>query len=1836
MAQVVVDVLEAVQVHEQHGQLVLVGLGQGDALRQLLEEQRAVRQAGQHVVVGQVADALLGAVGLDDAAHPLRQHGVVDGLGNIVAGAGRERALDRGIVLQRGDHQHRDRCAARHILQARAGGETVHHRHHGVHQDHVGLASFEHGQRLHAVGRLLDAEAVALQGVAQGAAGAAVVVDHQHLRRFFARCVGGVVAGTDFGAQEAGHVMIGGAQSRQQRDDARQLVGDGQLFGLAGQLCQQHRAEVAGRALERVGAGARGFDVAAAPRLFQLVEIDRRVFEEGRDGMRQGAAQELAQLAEQGPVDRLGGVVGRRRVVLRGVRVRVAVRQPFVEFVAQLDQRDRLGQVIVHAGGQAFFGVAALGVGGHRHQRRAPAQRLLGGADVRRRLVTIHLRHAAIHQDQVVALALRRVDRLAAVEGELALAAVHGQHGGGHHLVGAVVLGHQHAVQAAGRGGTGQARRFGVAAAGQQFAQRGQQTVLAQRLAQRGVARDAAAAMPAVAVEQQQVRRQAARFDAAGQVCAALVGGGDVEDHQLIGMAGGVGVFQLGQRHVAGRADVMQRAVPRQQVLQEGAHDGAVVDRQHAHAAQAGVVGRGGVVRLGGRHRRAAYGEHEAGAEAGRAADADVAAQQADQLLADRQAKTGAAVAPRGRWFRLRERDEQLPLRRFADADAGVAHREAQAVARGGAVLVIRMLTSGGRQFGRLDMQRHFAALGELDGVAEQVDQNLPQPQRVAADALGRARRQQVADIDAFLLRRTGHQIDHFLDQLAQVELVLFQGQLAGFHLGEIEFDLRKLVEEVIDLVARPAQQKGIDVGYLLAPGTPERVSGDSLRLRQILINLLGNAVKFTERGEVALHVQAAELAAAAGEHADDKDGAATRHGLRFAVRDTGIGISEPAQRQLFVSFAQSEPSTTRRYGGTGLGLAICKQLVGLLGGDIGVSSTPGFGTSFVFTIGCTPVSTAPPHDAGLSGVRVLAVDNSAIVRAFLQDLLTRHGALHHVGASGDMALAELKHADAAGHPYQLVILDVAAIDERGADLASRIEASGLTPHLLLLDRHGRHGGGSVSGHATLGKPLRQDRLLAALRELLAGRRHTETARLPGAAAPGRLYRVLVAEDNRTNQMVAAAMLAMHGCQCEFAFNGREAVDAAQRQRYDLILMDCSMPEMDGYEATAHIRAAEEALGRRTPLVAMTANTQRGDAEKCLAAGMDDYLAKPITLIELRHKLDKWLPHGDAHAYATEHDAAPADNDLEPVDRALFGKLRELLGSTLAHAVTPFLEDTPVYLDELEQALRSGDIETARARAHALKGSSGNLGAVLLAQLAGQAEQLAIAHQLPRIVALLPALRAAYHDVAGFLSAEIGPGHDAADAPREEAPQVLVVDDDRSTRSTLRYTLQRDGFRVEEAADGVQALAMLKRCQPDVILMDAVMPVMDGFTACARLQDMPGGASIPVLMITALQDNSSVERAFAAGASDYIPKPIHYAVLSQRVRRIIEANRAEKRIRHLAYNDVLTGLPNRTLFFEQLAQGIVLAESNQHQLAVLFMDLDRFQYVNDNLGHDVGDRLLAAVAQRVRNSVRNIDTVARLGGDEFTVVLGDLDGPAAAATAAQPICRVLASPFQIDGHDIFVTSSVGIAMYPHDGADVATLVKHADSAMYRAKRGNTGFQFYEASMELSISEHVRLESDLRRALEQQQLQVYYQPQATLADGRIVAMEALVRWQHPQRGMVSPMEFIPLAEETGLINPLGDWVLRSACAQLQRWIAQGLPPLRVAVNLSVRQLLQKDFAATVEAALADTGLAPHLLELEITEGTLMEHAADTLSALHRLRELGVRLSIDDFGTGYSSL
>ncbi|WP_211471572.1 EAL domain-containing protein [Collimonas humicola] len=1052
--------------------------------------------------------------------------------------------------------------------------------------------------------------------------------------------------------------------------------------------------------------------------------------------------------------------------------------------------------------------------------------------------------------------------------------------------------------------------------------------------------------------------------------------------------------------------------------------------------------------------------------------------------------------------------------------------------------------------------------------------------------------------------------------------------------LEEIDFNLRKLVEEVLELLARQAQEKGLDLGYLLAADVADRIKGDSMRLRQVLINLVGNALKFTGTGQVAVRIS---------RNPDSGE----RFGLRIEVSDTGIGMDQEAIRHVFDSFAQADSATARQYGGTGLGLAICKQLVELMGGEIGVISAPGQGSTFWFTIVCqpgeNPVMAAPEPD--LHGMRVLISAKSEIVRSFLEQSLASRGI--HCRMAGSAAEVREELARAAPAPYTQLIIEGSQAEEQDADLPRYIRSVPAlsATRLLLLQHHGASKGVQFKEvDAYLDKPLRLQRLLEAIRQPRVDRQ-TDAAAVLGAHLPDALpaktkkYSVLVVDDNRTNQVVATGMLVMSDCLCECVDNGWEAIDTVQRNRFDLILMDCNMPEMDGYEVTARIRKIEELEGLHTPIVAMTANTQSGDVEKCMAAGMDDYLAKPITLIELRRKLERWLIQA-AGSKAGEPEAALAaaslaESEGRPLDRSVFDKLREILGPSLQHAITPYLEDTPLNLDQLEKAIEQKDAEAVRSLAHTIKGSSGNLGATNMTMLAKKVEELEQAGHIDEIHPLLSQLRSAFDDVAALLYSEVTSENYFSTKPTEGSALVLVVDDDRSTRSALRYTLLRDGFRVAEAENGAQALRVLKRIKPDVILMDAVMPVMDGFTACARMQELPGRQHIPVLIITGLEDNLSVERAFAAGASDYIPKPIHFAVLPQRVRRIVEANRAEKRVRNLAFNDSLTGLPNRAMFFDQLKRCIEQARQSGNGAAVLFLDLDRFKYVNDTLGHDIGDQLLIAVARRIQRSVRVVDCVARLGGDEFTVVLADVTTSNTASVVAQKICQSLSKPFLIANHGIVVSASIGISLYPQDGADVGTLLQHADTAMYRAKKASSGFMFFEASMEHSISERMRLESDLREALHRKELDVFYQPQVQFDTGRIVGMEALIRWHHPTRGMLAPKEFIPLAEETELINIIGAWVMRTACFQLQSWIKAGMPAMRMAVNFSVRQL-RSDFTAAVEQVLVETGLPPHLLELEITESTLMENAEDNLQALHRLHTLGVRLTIDDFGTGYSSL
>ena len=350
-----------------------------------------------------------------------------------------------------------------------------------------------------------------------------------------------------------------------------------------------------------------------------------------------------------------------------------------------------------------------------------------------------------------------------------------------------------------------------------------------------------------------------------------------------------------------------------------------------------------------------------------------------------------------------------------------------------------------------------------------------------------------------------------------------------------------------------------------------------------------------------------------------------------------------------------------------------------------------------------------------------------------------------------------------------------------------------------------------------------------------------------------------------------------------------------------------------------------------------------------------------------------------------------------------------------------------------------------------------------------------------------------------------------------------------------------------------------------------------------------------------------------------------------------ERKRVEQSIRHMAHHDALTGLPNRTLFRDRLTHAMAQADRYHQKLAVLFLDLDRFKAINDTLGHNVGDQLLKIAAERLRSCVRDCDTVARLGGDEFTVIVDDILDVQDAAVVAQKILDTLSQPFNLHGHEVFISVSVGITLYPNDDESADNLLRNADSAMYRAKEyGRNNYQFYVADMNVKARARLMLESSLRRALDRGEFALYYQPRVDLLSGRVIGAEALLRWRHPEMGLVPPVEFIPILEETGMIIPVGDWVLRQASQQNRAWQDMGLPPIRMAVNLSVRQFIQKDLAESVLRILEQAGLSPEYMELEITEDLLLEHNQTNIITLTKLRNQGIHISIDDFGTGYSSL
>ena len=610
--------------------------------------------------------------------------------------------------------------------------------------------------------------------------------------------------------------------------------------------------------------------------------------------------------------------------------------------------------------------------------------------------------------------------------------------------------------------------------------------------------------------------------------------------------------------------------------------------------------------------------------------------------------------------------------------------------------------------------------------------------------------------------------------------------------------------------------------------------------------------------------------------------------------------------------------------------------------------------------------------------------------------------------------------------------------------------------------------------------------------------------------------------------------------------------------------------------------------------------------------------------------------------------------------------------------------------------------------------------------------------------------------------------------------RVLVVDDDAVTRVTVQDYLEEAGFTVSEAADGEAGHRELTLHGFDIVLLDVVMPRMDGFALCETIRSTAGTEHLPVLMMTGNDDVSSVSRAFETGATDFITKPLNPDLLVHRVRYMLRAKRtadllrkrerslayaeriarignweldpasgelacsealneligfgepiesrrellsrvhpedrsaletalrrtveesvrthsefrvlraggdpliveqdaepiadqsgrivkvlaalrdvtsqreAERRIRDLAHYDPVTGLPNRLLLAEQLKQSIDAAVRHRRTLAVLFIDLDHFKRINDTWGHPVGDEVLREVAQRIRSCLRAEDiasrgepavdgaedarhTVARLGGDEFVVVLREIRAAEDAALVARRIGIALTAPLTVNATTVYVTASIGISVFPADADAADGLLKHADAAMYEAKaQGRDGFHFYSKAMQGHAYARLRVEAAMRRALDERAFELHYQPRIDLESNLPVGMEALVRWTDPELGEMSPAEFIPVAEETGLIVPLGAWVLETACRQTRLWHDSGFGDLCVSVNVSVVQARHDDLGARVAEVLAATGLAPNRLELELTEGLLMEDTQAHIRLMDALKSLGVRLSIDDFGTGYSSL
>ncbi len=488
--------------------------------------------------------------------------------------------------------------------------------------------------------------------------------------------------------------------------------------------------------------------------------------------------------------------------------------------------------------------------------------------------------------------------------------------------------------------------------------------------------------------------------------------------------------------------------------------------------------------------------------------------------------------------------------------------------------------------------------------------------------------------------------------------------------------------------------------------------------------------------------------------------------------------------------------------------------------------------------------------------------------------------------------------------------------------------------------------------------------------------------------------------------------------------------------------------------------------------------------------------------------------------------------------------------------------------------------------------------------------------------------------------------------PMPEA-KILIVDDTRANLVALQVLLKPVEADIVIANSGQAALEAAEEHGDHLalILLDVQMPVMDGFEVARLLNDGENTRSIPIIFITANQADDHIEEAYLAGAVDYIQKPVRKTVLLSKVRvfldlwglrfgleqEIEQRRAAELRVEHLATHDALTNLPNRRGLYEELNELIYRSRRYRYSSAVIYVDLDGFKLVNDHFGHEAGDRLLTQVAANFKNIVRQTDTVARIGGDEFILLLTDINGETSLITKIEKLLQQATQPCEFRGHRISVSASIGVALFPQHGDDAETLMHHADQAMYQAKKhGKNTFCFFTEDINEKAHRQRELQDNLRKALPNDEFSVYYQPIVDTRSGRVVSIEALMRWHSADLGQVFPDEFIPAAESAGLIPELGCWILKKAIATAADWNRRFGVSLRIAVNASTIQFRNNQLFDTIREQIATHGWDPDLLEVEITEGLLLDDSPEVNTYINEISDCGVRLSVDDFGTGYSAL